>query len=74
MDEIVKSWTIEVMERDGERRIRRTNNGFNPFELLGICEETKSDILLQIKSQVGTMEKELHIINDKQRIIVPKED
>lgn len=38
-------WIIEVdFHDDGTSQMRRENNGFNAFELLGIVEETRNSL------------------------------
>ena len=53
--EIVKKrkWIVEhIMYDDGTTQLSRTNDGFNPFELMGILELSKDDIINQIKGDV----------------------
>ena len=34
---------------DGSSEVERTNEGFNPFELIGYMEQVQIEILLQLK-------------------------
>lgn len=44
-----KTYTITVEEEpNGDISVSRVNEGFNPFELLGIIEDAKSSVLRQI--------------------------
>lgn len=44
-----KKYTIELRDDDGKITMHRTNDGFGAFELLGMLEITKHDILDQLE-------------------------
>jgi hypothetical protein len=46
-----RSYVIEVTDGETNVRVKRTNDGFKPYELLGILEQTKGDILAQMAGQ-----------------------
>ena len=51
---------IEIVDKgDGAMTMKRTNNGFNPLELLGICEDVKTEVLMQMGRYSSIMDKEL---------------
>lgn len=51
---IIKSWTItEEIDDEGVSWIRRVNDGFSVYELLGIAEYTKLDLIEQIQHQIN---------------------
>ena len=46
-------YTIEqIMYTDGTTELKRTNDGFNALELMGLLELSKDDIIDQIKGAV----------------------
>ena len=46
---IEKAWHIkEIIYEDGTKQMQRTNDGFNPLELLGICNLASIEIREQI--------------------------
>lgn len=48
-----KIWTVVFKEyKDGTTTLERTNQGFYSFELLGIVEQTKQDLLKQMAGSV----------------------
>lgn len=49
---MIKTYTIEVELTDGKNIVRRTNDGFNPYELLGILEHTQLEILAQMAGNI----------------------
>jgi hypothetical protein len=47
-----KTWTF-TMEDDGNKtRLQRVNDGFTPFELLGLCAMIQHDVLDQMRGVV----------------------
>ena len=47
------TWVVKhITYNDGTTELCRTNDGFNPFELLGVLEISKDDIINQIKGVV----------------------
>jgi hypothetical protein len=48
-----RKWTVEhITYNDGTSAISRTNDGFNAYELMGVLELSKDDIINQIKGNV----------------------
>lgn len=48
-----KKWTIEInFYDDGSQRLKRTNEGFNPYELLGLSFKSQMEILDQISGKI----------------------
>ena len=48
-----RKWVVEhITYDDGKCELKRTNDGFNSFELMGILELSKDDIINQIKGNV----------------------
>lgn len=48
-----RKWIVEhITYSDGTTAISRTNDGFNSFELMGVLELSKDDIINQIKGIV----------------------
>jgi plasmid maintenance system antidote protein VapI len=45
----VKAYTIALLEKDGITTLNIQNSGFNSFELLGILEKSKKDILKNLE-------------------------
>jgi len=46
---VVKKWTItETTFEDGTRQMQRTNDGFNPLELIGLADF----IALEVREQI----------------------
>jgi transcriptional regulator with XRE-family HTH domain len=45
----VKAYTIALEEKDGVSTLNILNSGFSSFELLGILEKAKNDILKNLK-------------------------
>ena len=75
MSKVIKKWTIEiVVEEDGQQFIHRENKGFSPFELLGICEDTKTDILMQTGRITGYVDKELHCLDNGETRTIKHKD
>lgn len=63
----IKTYTIVVTEyTDGTTNLRRTNDGFYPLELLGLCQLTSLDIMEQLKGCVtpNTIERRF-VVDDK---------
>lgn len=49
----VKKWHIEITTfDDGSTEMMRTNDGFNPIELLGLLSFAHQDIVNQIKGEI----------------------
>ena len=44
MENVRRSWSIEEIMIEGDLRYRRTNRGFNAFELTGILEWCLAEI------------------------------
>jgi hypothetical protein len=45
-----KIYTIkQIIYDDGSSQVERTNDGFNPFELIGYMEQVQIEILQQLK-------------------------
>jgi hypothetical protein len=52
-EEDVKKYTIEVLlNEEGKKMLYRRNDGFLPYELLGILEETQLDIIRQLGKEI----------------------
>ena len=50
----IKSWTItEEVDDEGKSWIKRVNDGFSAYELLGIAEHTKLDLIEQIQHKIN---------------------
>lgn len=50
---IVKTWTIkETTFEDGTRQMQRTNDGFNPLELIGITDFISWEVREQILGRI----------------------
>ncbi len=50
---VVKKWTItETTFEDGTRRMERTNDGFNPLELIGIADFVSWEVREQILGRI----------------------
>ena len=48
-----KTWTVELVEySDGTSKMNREVNGFSGFELLGLIEDMKSDIIEQLRGRI----------------------
>ena len=48
-----RTWIVEhITYIDGTTELSRTNDGFNPLELMGLLELSKDDIINQIKGAV----------------------
>ena len=48
-----RKWIVEhITYNDGTTAISRTNDGFNAYELMGVLELSKDDIINQIKGNV----------------------
>jgi hypothetical protein len=48
-----RKWTIEhITFNDGSTALSRINDGFNAFELMGLLELSKDDIINQMKGNV----------------------
>ena len=58
----MKKYTIEVIFENGVYKHTRTNEGFNPYELLGIFELSKMDIIEQMKGNIRPNEIERNLI------------
>ena len=48
----VKKYYIRLEEGEKVSRLRRTNRGFSPHELLGLLFEIQMDIIQQLKGNV----------------------
>ena len=61
----VKKYTIEITFFDNDTcRISRTCDGFNAFELLGICAHASYDIMDQVGGRVRPTEVKRNLIVD----------
>ena len=50
---VVKKWTItETTFEDGTRKMQRTNDGFNPLELIGITDFISWEVREQILGRI----------------------
>lgn len=47
-----KKYTIIFTENDNRLNIKRENNGFNIFEMIGLVESIRADLITQSKSMV----------------------
>ena len=48
-----KTYTITLeKDKNGKSRMHRTNDGFSPIELLGICELIQLEILQQMNKAI----------------------
>jgi len=48
-----REWIVEhIIYNDGTTELKRTNDGFNSLELMGLLELSKDDIINQIKGNV----------------------
>ena len=48
-----RTWTVELVEySDGTSKMNREVNGFLGFELLGLLEDMKSDIIEQLRGRI----------------------
>ena len=47
-----KKYTIIFTENDNRMNIKRENNGFNIFEMIGLVESIRADLITQSKSMV----------------------
>lgn len=65
MDKIKKYELIVTIKQDGSRHIKRTCDGFNAWELLGLLQETSYDIYEQIKGLHKPDKIERTVIKDK---------
>ena len=46
-----KKWTIEInFYDDGSQRLKRTNEGFNPYELLGLSFKSLTSSSLSLRN------------------------
>ena len=57
----VKAYTISLEEKDGFSTLNIQNSGFNFFELLGILEKAKNDVLKKLEQD--ELEEKLKINN-----------
>jgi len=49
----LRKWIVEhIIYNDGTTELKRTNDGFNALELMGVLELSKDDIINQIKGNV----------------------
>ena len=61
-----KIYTVEMLEySDNSATLKRTNDGFNSFELLGLVVDIKEEILEQIRSNITPDIVERRVIVDK---------
>ena len=58
----IKTYTIQLEISDKVKLIRK-NNGFNPYELLGLLEQIQLDILQQLSGDVKPDIIQRNIIN-----------
>jgi len=47
----MKKYTIEVTEKNGKLDMKRVNDGFNAFEVLGFLSVVKHDIIEMIQGK-----------------------
>ena len=47
-----KIYTIHLTRKDNKLTLERTNDGFTPFELLGLCEFLSREIVQQIAGDI----------------------
>lgn len=61
-----RTWTVEFTEySDGTSSMKRTVNGFFGFEILGLIEDIKSDIIEQLRGRINPTIIERNVINPK---------
>lgn len=48
----MKKYTIEVTSENGTCNVSSTNDGFTAFELIGILESKKLDIIAQMTGEI----------------------
>ena len=58
----IKTYTIQLEISDKVKLIRK-NNGFNPYELLGLLEQIQLDILQQLSGDIKPDIIQRNIIN-----------
>ena len=60
-----RTWTIEFIEySDGSAVMHRTNGGFKAFELLGLVEEAREDIIQQVRGNIKPHVTKRNVITD----------
>lgn len=68
MKEPIKTQTytiiVDIFE-DGSKQMKRKNDGFNPLELLGLCNFVSSEIVQQMNQTLSYEVIERQVINDK---------
>lgn len=68
MKERTKTYLIEVIEIDGGiMKMSRTNDGFSPFELIGLAEHIKEDVFRQLRGEIKPDIIERRVIRDKRK-------
>ena len=61
-----KTYTIELIEFSEHQKLRRTNHGFNPYELLGLLERIKYEVIQQMKGEIKPEIVERIVVKDKE--------
>lgn len=61
----MKTYHVEVIQKDGKTNISRRSYGFNALELIGILEQSKQDILNKIAGLVKPNVVERTVVVDK---------
>ena len=51
-EKVLKKYTIELISKDDKTIIRRTCDGFNAYELLGLVTLAQQEIINQIKGSI----------------------
>jgi len=60
------TYTVELYEHeDGNVSMKRTNDGFNSIELLGVLQLTQLEILQQIQGSIKPSKIERNLIDPK---------
>lgn len=64
MEKIIKKYTVELVEVDGDEIIRRKNKGFNPLELLGLTSMLQEEITRMMRGQMEVDRVERVFVDD----------
>jgi hypothetical protein len=49
----IKTWTVKLtVYSDGTSKLERTNDGFHAYELLGLVESAKQEIIKQMQGKM----------------------
>jgi hypothetical protein len=49
----MKTYTLEItVDDENKMRVRSTNTGFSPLELLGLLDLKRDDVLRQVKGEI----------------------